>query len=459
MKVCKYNFFVPHENRIICFNALSGRVFSVNDKEYLSIQHSLETPNIKTDIRDFLYKAKFIIDDHFDETEYIILHNRIEIFDRNYHLIINPTLECNFNCWYCYEKTIKGSISEETIQNIMKFITNRVEKREITGLKLNWFGGEPLLHYKRVIAPISLFAKKLMDENHLFFSNGITTNAYLINDKMIDDFKLIDLNFFQITLDGGEESHNRTRNQRGRPSYKKIIDNIIKLCKSTDSIRIRLRINYTNEILQQNFKEIFDNIPIEERKKITIDFQRVWQTAHEVSLLGINTNVISKVELAREMGFASGLDSKYTVGKFYQCYVDKYYHAHINYDGKVYKCSARNYSDKYICGELLNTGEIQWRPGILERMYTKANFENTECLSCKLLPLCIGPCYQNYLDYKNKENPSICIHRHKEIDINTFIIEYYKNIKKKYATKMKENFVSTVALSPEPINKDTIDKQ
>lgn len=431
MKVCKYNFFIPYENKMICFNALSGKVFSVYSDEYLLIERCLDFPDVAGKLRDFLYAHKFIVDDSFNEVEYIILHNRIKVFDRQYHLIINPTLECNFACWYCYEKNIKGAISERTIDNIKKFLTKRVERNEITGLNLNWFGGEPLLHYKRVIAPISHFAKNLMEENHLSFSNGITTNGYLMNDKMIDGFKSIGLHFFQITLDGVEESHNKTRNQKGNPSYKRIVENVVKLCRSNDKVRIRLRINYTNEILKQDFRYIFDNFPPEERKKITVDFQRVWQTAHEVSCPGTNNpDIISKMELCREMGFSSGIDSKYTVGRFHQCYVDKYFHAHINYDGKVYKCSARDYSEKYACGELSDSGEIVWKPGVLERMFTKANFENEKCLSCKLLPICIGPCYQNYLDYKNNERPSFCVYNHKEIDVDTFVKEYYMSVKR-----------------------------
>lgn len=443
MKACRYNFFVPNQDRMICFNALSGKVFSVNKEEYAAMQSCLKNPDSFGKLRKFLYDNKFLIDDDFDEVNYIILRNRIEVFSQVFHLIINPTLECNFNCWYCYEKNIKGSMSSDTIQNIKNFLSRKVENHEITGLDLSWFGGEPLLYYKEVVLPISLFAKDLMAANNLSFSNGITTNGYLIDDEMIDGLKLIDMNFFQITLDGSENSHNLTRNQKGEPSYQRIISNIIKLCQSNDKVRIRLRINYTNKILRQDFKEIFDHFPPEQRHKIAIDFQRVWQTTREVSHPGCNNeDVISKVELSREMGFAFGLDAKYTIGRYHQCYVDRYNHAHVNYDGRVYKCSARNYSDKYVYGELLNTGEIKYKSGILEKMYTRANFENDKCLPCKLLPLCIGPCYQRYLDYLNKEKTDCCIHSNKEIEVDTFIKEYYMNVRNEHELNKKEKTVS-----------------
>lgn len=453
MKTCKYNFFVTYGNRTICFNALSGKVFSVNEKEYSFIQRALASPDKTTKLGSFLYQNQFIVEDEFDEVNYILLHNRTEVFNKTFHLIINPTLECNFNCWYCYEKHSKGHISDETLQNIIKFITQRVEKKEITGLDLNWFGGEPLLYFKKVILPISLFAKDLMETNHLSFRNGITTNGYLITDQMIEQFKLIDLTSFQITLDGTEEFHNETRNQRGTPSFKKIIDNITKICRAIDTARIRVRINYTNEILQEDFSRIFNEFPSDIRKKITLDYQRVWQTTSEIAnAKNKNPDILSKIKLAREMGFTCGLNSQYSLGKFHQCYADKYYYAHINFNGKVYKCTARDYSDKYVCGILLNSGEIQWKPGILERMHAKANFENEKCLSCKLLPLCLGPCHQKYLEYKKKEIPTFCIDEYKELELNQFIEEYYLNVKEAHKQK-------TCAIQPPSLsNEDRINQ-
>ena len=35
--------------------------------------------------------------------------------DSTFELIINPTLDCNFHCWYCYENHLKGSKMDEGI--------------------------------------------------------------------------------------------------------------------------------------------------------------------------------------------------------------------------------------------------------------------------------------------------------------------------------------------------------
>ena len=45
----------------------------------------------------------------------------------------------------------------------------------------------------------------------MHFSNSITTNGYLIDDDMIEKFKEIKLNSFQITLDGYQDVHDKIR--------------------------------------------------------------------------------------------------------------------------------------------------------------------------------------------------------------------------------------------------------
>lgn len=430
MKESKYNFFVPYKERVICFNALSGKVFSVNRDEYAAIQSAIGQSNRNSELSSFLYKYNFLVEDVVDEKELLKLKNHISVFDNTYHLVINPTLECNFRCWYCYDKNIMGHMKSEVVDNIKKFIQNLVDKRVIKGLILSWFGGEPLLLFEQIVYPISQFAKEVMEENNLTFSNAITTNGYLIDDSMIQKFISVNLNHFQITLDGNRESHNKVRNQNGKPSFDIIVHNITRLCEHIPEAKVILRINYTDEIIKQNFENILGMFPLKVRNHISVDFERVWQTDCEIVDRGKdNKNLIKNIDVVRSMCYTPILTKGYSVGKHHQCYVDRYYYAHINYDGKVFKCTARDYSDKYVCGELTSAGDINWRPGILERMHVKANFDNEVCLGCKLLPICIGPCYQNYLDYLRGERKEFCILGHKEIEVDTFIQEYYLMVK------------------------------
>ncbi len=422
MKTSRYNFFVSYKDRIICFNGVSGKVFSVSKEyEFNKIRQYIENPNYYNNLTAFLLKNNFIIEDLTDEIELFKLNNRISVFDNSFHLIINPTLECNFNCWYCYEKSVKGRMSDDTQQKIIELIKNLIVKKKINKLTLSWFGGEPMLYLQQVIYPITLFSKIFCERHNVEFRTNATTNGFLLSEEKIRLLKKINMSCFQITLDGNKETHNKVRNQSGRPSYDEIIKNITTICTFIPNAKIILRINYTNDILKFDIRETLSLFPQQIRKNIRIDFQRVWQTRRERNtedlLKGINT--------ASEMGFAPSVCNGFSVNKYHHCYVDKFNFAHINWDGKVYRCTARDYSKEYVCGELGEFGNIVWNAGINERMFVQSNFDNEICLPCKLLPICTGPCFQNYRDYKEGKSNTFCFQKNNEIDVDAFILQYY----------------------------------
>lgn len=65
----------------------------------------------------------------------------------------------------------------------------------------------------------------------------------------------------QITLDGDKESHDKIRNQGGKPSFDKILQNSIALCNSCSDAVIKLRINYNTDNIQHDFSEVLREIP------------------------------------------------------------------------------------------------------------------------------------------------------------------------------------------------------
>lgn len=59
----------------------------------------------------------FVVSDDCDEVGNYLNYIRASECDMSVaHLIINPTINCNFNCWYCYENHIKSLMSEDIIE-------------------------------------------------------------------------------------------------------------------------------------------------------------------------------------------------------------------------------------------------------------------------------------------------------------------------------------------------------
>jgi uncharacterized protein len=78
------------------------------------------------------------------------------------------------------------------------------------------------------------------------------------------------------------------------------------------------------------------------------------------------------------------------------CYADKRNSVTINYNGDIYKCTARDFTPENRGGYLSDNGMLIWENDYLEQRMN-AKFKNKPCLTCRLLPICNGGCTQHSL--------------------------------------------------------------
>lgn len=414
-----YNSFVPYKNKIIGYNALHNSFIILENDLYtlytaaLQEQAINEFKNIHNDFYEFMVEKGFFVDEEKDELQEVLelqkkIDNRKDFFD----LFINPTMNCNFKCWYCYETHVKDSkMGTQEINNIEKLLQNIIqENKELKTLYISWFGGEPLLQYQNVIQPLLRKVKSICDNSNVVFKSGFTTNGLLINQEMIDFFKLYHVEQFQITLDGNKDLHNKIRFiSKNKGSYDQIVKNIILLVKN--QLEVIVRINCTDETLKNidNIMSDFSFINNKYKKYLKFTFHRVWQIENS-----LDEDISYFIQKYNNKGF---IVDGVTLDSFRDsCYADKTNQAFINYNGEVFKCSARDFTNKNKEGVLNNNGDILWNNRHEERMNIK--YKNKPCQTCRILPLCGGGCSQvalenNGIDYcihdfdDNKKNKKI----------------------------------------------------
>ncbi|MBQ2838386.1 MAG: radical SAM protein [Muribaculaceae bacterium] len=383
MKYSKYNIPISvSKDTDIIYNSLSDK--------YVFLKKGLLEASLRNNNNSCynnLKKGGFIVDDNTDETQLCLEKARqIECDETSAHLIINPTINCNFRCWYCYEKHVPSKMSEATIDNIKRLIVKSCRKAE--NLTISFFGGEPLIYYDDVMLPIIKYAKKIALENGVNFTTNCTTNGSLFNKTRIAELKELNFNFAQITLDGNRDVHNKTRcYASGKGSYDKIIENIKELARN--HVSVTLRINYTKENIHSiaDIPTDFSDIPDDERRFINVSFHKVWQEGE------LESNEIEKsISAFIEAGFVA---SKFVLGSY--CYGDLRNSAVINYNGDVYKCTAVNFEEEKRDGYLDSNGDIIWENNSLEKRMA-AKFSNKPCLECNLLPICHGGCSSKPLE-------------------------------------------------------------
>ena len=401
-KVSYYNVTSVYQNNTLVYNTLTNSLICLSNDEYETIKSCLNDLESFQSAYPVLYeklkKSGFIVDEDFDELAYIRLMNNKAVYEnQRYHLTINPTLDCNLKCWYCsteYAKTVhQGCMSNETAEAVKKHISNLITHNRIPSLHLDWFGGEPLMYYNEIVEPISKYAFEAAKENKVMFTQHVTTNSVFMTDKMMESMAELHFDSFQITVDGNERHHNLIKHEEDKTgTFAKIINNLNTLPEANPRVSIILRINYD----KQTLKNIVDIIPLiseNAKKHITVDFQKVWQ-------IKTNEHDNKLLSTIRAAFVANGFKTNFwalSPKAFHTCYADRLHQYTINYDGKVFKCTAQGYGEDKVIGELVNDGNIKWNNKLLPKLFAQNSFDNPQCVKCKLFPACMGPCIiKNY---------------------------------------------------------------
>jgi len=408
-QLSKYNIFKKKKEKTIGVNLFNKRLFAISNQDYEMI---LESKDCLTKLEEnnpvlfsAMYKLGVIEKISTNIPAILLLRNRTEVFsDRHHRLIILPTLNCNFSCWYCYETHPKAMMSSETICNIIAYIKNLIYERRISSLHLDWFGGEPLLGFDKIIKPIAAEAKKMCWEKEVTFWMTMTTNGFLIKESMIPFFKEYNLNSFQITLDGNEDQHNKVRyyGKQKKGSYATIVNNINLLAQN--NIEVQLRINYTRDKLDT----ISDIIPFfhqNVRHNILLALAQVWQEKKD-NPMNDGIWLLKKEKEIKNIFYKEGFkesNRKFGFDHTYSCYADSMTSAAINYDGRVFKCTTSDFENSQEDGLLTEKG-ISWDENRIASRLAKATFDKKLCLKCKYLPVCTGGCSTHPLAIKNKCN-------------------------------------------------------
>ena len=423
----KYNIIIPYnDDEVLLYNSLSNAVCRLQVEELNVIKSLMENMALFEEKYPMIFnqmkKDGYIIDDDFDELEFIRFQNKKQIYsNKRLHLTINPTLDCNLTCWYCSTEYAKaqhcGRMSNETVEAIKRHIHYQIVENKIPALHLDWFGGEPLMYFNEVIYPIGQYAKELCDKYQVKFTQHATTNAVLMNDRMMREMKELGFTSFQIPLDGNEKHHNTikfTSDKRG--TFANVISNINALVEIIPNINIILRINYDKKTLY-GISDVIPLISENAKKHIMVDFQKVWQ---------VKCDEKDRQQLAemKSLFANSGLNSDYWAyhpHQFYRCYSDKLYHYAINYDGRIFKCTAQDYGDDKSVGQINPDGSLKIRQERLSKLLSKATFENERCLNCKRLPVCMGPCSIRNYEARTQDKQIPCVSENSQYPFESFV--------------------------------------
>ncbi len=345
-----------------------------------------------------LYERGFLVQEGTDEYRRI----QLEFGQAQYRtdilqLILLASEDCNFRCTYCYEDFARGTMQPAVRTAIKKLTESRI--RSLSSLSVAWFGGEPLYGFE-AIEDLAPFFQAIAREHSVRFSSNMTTNAFLLTPEVAERLLAWEVAFFQITIDGVPEDHNRTRPTRdGQETFGTILANLKALSRRSEDFTVMLRFNFdrNNVMSYRGFLDIIEReLGGDPRFKMRFYAVGKWGGPNDASLAvcGVEDAWSMEREMKKEaqrrgLSLASGI-TEVGLGS-HVCYAARPYNFLIGASGKVMKCTVDlDKHDRNVVGYLRPDGRMELDQDKLA-LWTEPAFEqDPKCRKCTILPVCQG---------------------------------------------------------------------
>lgn len=414
----KYNFIKHADSGLFIYNVKSGAIINIIDEKKIEFfkNNQIGAEYLGTHLYQTLERFQMITPSFDVEFSQLIERYRNKVNDETLlNLTIMPTENCNFACPYCFQYSKENNkMSRSTYGEILKLIKKH---NEINTIFINWFGGEPSLCFEDIFWFMQLLQDECGDKG-LKIKSSLTTNGYLLDDVVM--VKLVNHNIknIQVTIDGGKESHDKTRILKsGKGTYDVIMNNLKKISALPRNIRFKLevRCNFTKETCKsvESFIETFSST-FKKDKRFSIYCRPVYfYKTTENTIENIESSIFSIPEgIEMQNNFSE---------KIKQCFnIFSVEHRLINRLPQPTNCwcnaELKNHfiigpnGEFYICDTL--TGKDNIVGNIIDYLsdvdsYKVASYDiftsplTRECMSCKILPLCMCGCLRNRLRTKS----------------------------------------------------------
>lgn len=399
------NLFHSERYGSFLYNALSGIMLELDDEHFLTAKklrdgHQGELPDEHHEFLAFLEEKGFLAHREDELLQLMQMHYRrnVECFSTStLGLTICPTLACNFACPYCFEHSQNDAtvMNDETMNAIVSFIKKHQDAKN---LSVVWYGGEPTLAFDVIKSLTSQFLELYPE----YYNAGLVTNAYLLDQKKINRLDELKITSVQITLDGGEVTHNNRRMLKGGEStYRNILDNIDLLILSSWKGKCAIRVN-VDEKNQHEYASL--RAELLERyngKNLSVYSGRV-QTFLDYACdyhcgfcnsewAAFIVDGYYKEDIIPQDGFYPGSGAQST------CIATSHYGYIIGPKGEIYKCWEDVGKEQMAIGSVHDEEFIvNWELVTRYSMGTDP-FNDVTCMECSMMPICGGGCVNKRL--------------------------------------------------------------
>jgi len=397
-----YTYVIENGEEIILYNSFMGALARAPKGHVEKVKEFLASGidnNEKEDTIAYeLISQGFMVDAELDEKKIVKLTLEREQ-DSTLGLTIMPYEGCNFRCLYCYENFENGLIKPKVMQGIKLFVKKKVERGSFSRVTCSWFGGEPLLAYEQILELSDAFMQCCC-ENGVKYVSSMTTNGYLLTPDRVKSLMEHNVKYYQVTLDGPENIHNRSRKLfGGQGTYSTIMGNLEQLKQLEDEeFTVKIRVNFfpnSLEIIEDWIeKEIAPAFSMDKRFTLTFHPVRKWRGCNmdEIQCLENRASIAEYVSHLNRVCIKMGLsmqDIRTSLDPHGNvCYASKSNSIVIGADGSLYKCTVDFDNSINNIGVINIDGTLNLNRVKMD-MWTKDYADCVEkCAKCSFYPSC-----------------------------------------------------------------------
>ena len=399
-RVSRYNLAapIPGTDKVAIANLFRGtcgaytpiELYLLDELESLDANHPM--------LKRFRERGLIV---NFDEREALDTMGRLNSRQQSVGLTLCPTMACNFDCPYCFENHRGGKMSPKTQDDVIALTEKMMDAAGAKRLNITWFGGEPLLAVD-VIEALSRRLISLCENRGVEYKASVITNGYLLTQDIADMLGRYHVESAQITLDGINEAHDRTRHLAGGgPTFERIAENL-RGCRLPFRVVIRHNVHAGNRDQIDALRAFAKQVSEESGNRIGYDIALI--TGNDASDARTESVKLLCDADACEIGLARAA-YHFAPGREQYCQAHTLFQLGIDEKGNLQKCwedmdkpeHSFGAADRWDPADPIATAD---HPDNLTRYFnTSLPTGDPECRECVWLPLCAGGCPNKRLYY------------------------------------------------------------
>lgn len=316
-----------------------------------------------------------------------------------YQILLN--LNCNLDCFYCYESKNSKVNKQEYIKDYLAYCFERDKERE-ADIVVDLIGGETLL-YPNLVDFTCQEARFLAQQYDRKLTINISTNGTTLGREDVREVLLRHKRFLSmgISIDGPKDIHDKYRiTNDGKGSYGTIVENLPWLFKHFCQSKLGVKATFTNETMHRyaeavkhifglGFREVAANLVYEEIADGEVILPQLMEVAE---YLAENPQLILQ-QMPRDMPIRRHLETRSAnycgSCEFMTC---------LGFDGLVYGCNRfATMEEDRISGVLVDGVISPCNEEFVQEVINQWQEYPEECMECPVkmfCPSCVAAPYE-----------------------------------------------------------------